>query len=57
METFNTFADRMKNIGVMNYLKVRENVGLGNLRLRCLFLKIAGLSDEVGSQVKGITEG
>ena len=23
METFSAFADRMKNIGVMNYLKVR----------------------------------
>uniref|UniRef100_A0A8C7ETK7 TATA-box binding protein associated factor, RNA polymerase I subunit A n=1 Tax=Neovison vison TaxID=452646 RepID=A0A8C7ETK7_NEOVI len=32
METFNTFADRMKNIGVMNYLKVRLGEPGGGFR-------------------------
>ncbi|KAB1258667.1 TATA box-binding protein-associated factor RNA polymerase I subunit A [Camelus dromedarius] len=31
LETFNTFADRMKNIGVMNYLKVRSDLCDGGL--------------------------
>lgn len=56
METFNTFADRMKNMGVMNYLKVRE-CRLCELTLTVLVLKKNLLSDEVGNHVKGMEKG
>lgn len=56
METFNTFADRMKNMGVMNYLKVRE-CRLCEFILTVLIFKRNHLSDEVGNDVKGMEKG